>query len=77
MGVGVSLAACGGGRGGAGARVFRRLEDIVFGAELRNEQCEGGQLYFFKKTRPPVIAGHLAGPFVQVLLYTDTVFYFI
>ncbi len=52
MGVGVSLAARGGGRGGAGARVFRRFEDIVFGAELRlNETCdfEGGQFYFFSK----------------------------
>ncbi len=80
MGAGVSLAARGGGRGGAGARVFRRFEDIVFGAELRlNETCdfEGGQFYFFQKNLPTVIARHLAGPFVQVLLYIDKVFYFI
>jgi hypothetical protein len=34
--------------------------------------------YFFKKKKPDVtvIAG-LAGPFVQVLLYIDKVFYFI
>ena len=71
MGVGVSLAARGGGRGGAGApsRV----------GEWLDEKCDskGGQFYFFSKTPPTVIARHFAGPFVQVLLYIDTVGFFL
>ena len=63
--------------GPPGARVFRRFEDIVFGAELPEmKNAKAANFIVFKKSVPTVIARHLAGPFVQVLLYIDTVFFF-